>query len=107
MPPLAGRSRVTRNSLPPEDPMSLTAPAQQQTRVRKPAAVRTAVSEMPPVRRYRTVVSDNARWAGFRYRADDIVISTPAKCGTTWMQTCLLYTSPSHETPEHLVCRLL
>jgi len=67
--------------------MSLTAPAQQQTRVRKPAAVRPAVSEMPPVRRYRTVVSDNARWAGFRYRADDIVISTPAKCGTTWMQT--------------------
>jgi hypothetical protein len=39
------------------------------------------------LRRYRSVVSDNARWAGFRLRDGDIVISTPPKCGTTWMQT--------------------
>lgn len=37
-------------------------------------------------RRYRNVVFDNARWDGFEFREDDIVISTPAKCGTTWMQ---------------------
>jgi aryl sulfotransferase len=31
-------------------------------------------------------VSDSARWEGFQFRGDDIVISTPPKCGTTWMQ---------------------
>lgn len=36
--------------------------------------------------RYRNVVFDSARWEGFAFRADDIVISTPAKCGTTWTQ---------------------
>ncbi|MFP5332279.1 MAG: sulfotransferase domain-containing protein [Acidimicrobiia bacterium] len=39
------------------------------------------------MRRYRGSISDNARWDGFEFRADDIVICTPAKCGTTWMQT--------------------
>ncbi len=37
-------------------------------------------------RRYRTFVSDSVRWEGLRFRDDDVVISTPAKCGTTWMQ---------------------
>lgn len=41
---------------------------------------------MTAVRRYRTVVSDSALWADFRFRAGDVVISPPAKCGTTWMQ---------------------
>jgi aryl sulfotransferase len=41
---------------------------------------------MAELRRYRTVVSDSALWAGFRFRAGDVVISTPPKCGTTWMQ---------------------
>jgi len=42
---------------------------------------------MNELMRYRHPVSDNARWEGFRFRDDDIVISTPPKCGTTWMQT--------------------
>ena len=36
--------------------------------------------------RYRSVMTDSARWEGFEFRPDDIVISTPPKCGTTWMQ---------------------
>ncbi len=36
--------------------------------------------------RYRSFVADSARWDGFEFRAGDIVISTPPKCGTTWMQ---------------------
>jgi hypothetical protein len=34
----------------------------------------------------RTWLADSSRWNGFAFRAGDIVISTPAKCGTTWMQ---------------------
>jgi hypothetical protein len=36
--------------------------------------------------RYRSIVFDSARWDGFAFRPDDIVISTPPKCGTTWTQ---------------------
>jgi hypothetical protein len=36
--------------------------------------------------RYRSFISDNIRWEGFTFRPDDIVITTPAKCGTTWTQ---------------------
>jgi aryl sulfotransferase len=44
------------------------------------------LSVRPALRRYRSVVADSSRWEGFTFRADDIVISTPPKCGTTWMQ---------------------
>jgi aryl sulfotransferase len=37
--------------------------------------------------RYETIFADSARWDSFVFRPDDIVISTPAKCGTTWLQT--------------------
>lgn len=39
------------------------------------------------MRRYRGFMSDSARWERFAFRPDDVVISTPSKCGTTWMQT--------------------
>jgi aryl sulfotransferase len=39
--------------------------------------------------RYRSAVEDNARWADFEPREDDIFVCTPAKCGTTWTQTIL------------------
>jgi aryl sulfotransferase len=41
---------------------------------------------MATLRRYRTAVSDSALWADFPFRAGDVVLSPPAKCGTTWMQ---------------------
>ena len=36
-----------------------------------------------PTREYRTISVDSHFWDGFRPRADDIVIATYAKCGTT------------------------
>jgi hypothetical protein len=53
------------------------------------------------LRRYRSVVADNARWEGFAFRPDDVVISTPPKCGTTWMQTlCALLIFDTHELDQ-------
>lgn len=36
---------------------------------------------------YHGFIASSDRWDGFAMRDDDIVISTPSKCGTTWMQT--------------------
>lgn len=36
--------------------------------------------------RYRGFVYDTALWDGYPHRAGDVIISTPPKCGTTWMQ---------------------
>jgi len=57
------------------------------------------VTERP---RYRSVVADSARWDGFRFREGDIVISTPPKCGTTWMQrlvALLVFDGPDLPAP--------
>ncbi len=36
---------------------------------------------------YKSATTDGTRWAAFKYRHGDIFICTPAKSGTTWMQT--------------------
>ncbi|MGW3994781.1 sulfotransferase domain-containing protein [Amycolatopsis sp. NPDC004772] len=58
---------------------------------------------MGGLRRYRTVVSDSALWDRFRFRAGDIVLSTPPKCGTTWLQMlCALLVFGTAELPRPL-----
>jgi aryl sulfotransferase len=53
--------------------------------------------------RYRTHLTDSARWDGFAFRSNDIVISTPPKCGTTWIQMiCALLVFQSAELPAPL-----
>ncbi|MDZ7676761.1 MAG: sulfotransferase domain-containing protein [Acidimicrobiales bacterium] len=39
------------------------------------------------MRRYFGFLADSDRWRSLPLRDDDIVISTPSKCGTTWTQT--------------------
>jgi hypothetical protein len=57
----------------------------------------------PPTTRYRNIVFDSARWAGFDLRPGDIVISTPPKCGTTWTQMlCALLVFDGPEFPAPL-----
>ena len=41
----------------------------------------------PALRHYEGFFADSSRWERFAFRPGDVVISTPAKCGTTWMQT--------------------
>jgi len=36
--------------------------------------------------RYQSALMDSGRWANFKPRNDDIIISTPYKAGTTWVQ---------------------
>jgi len=47
----------------------------------------SSVQPRPAARRYQGFMADSARWERFTFRPDDVVISTPSKCGTTWMQT--------------------
>jgi aryl sulfotransferase len=43
--------------------------------------------QRPIENEYRSIISDNRRWDRFTPRAGDVFVCTPAKCGTTWMQT--------------------
>ncbi len=53
--------------------------------------------------RYRSHDDDSGRWTGFPFRADDIVISTRSKSGTTWMQMiCALLVLQTPELPVRL-----
>jgi hypothetical protein len=52
---------------------------------------------------YRTLISDSSRWDGVELRAGDIIISTPAKCGTTWTQMiCALLVFQTDGLPDTL-----
>jgi aryl sulfotransferase len=52
--------------------------------------------------RYQSHDEDSARWLGFPYRDDDIVISTRSKTGTTWVQmicALLIFQQPRPPAP--------
>ncbi len=52
-------------------------------------------------RLYLGPLTDNRRWDRIDLRSDDVIVATPAKCGTTWMQTItalLLSGDPEVET---------
>ncbi len=52
--------------------------------------------------RVNNVLYDSARWDGFAFRDGDIIISTPAKCGTTWTQmitALLIFDTPDLPAP--------
>lgn len=53
-------------------------------------------------RRYHSFTQDSARWDALEFRDGDIVISTPAKCGTTWTQmmcALLIFRTPDLPAP--------
>jgi aryl sulfotransferase len=52
--------------------------------------------------RYSSFLTDSSRWDGFELRPDDIIISTPAKSGTTWTQMIcglLIFQTPEFGRP--------
>jgi hypothetical protein len=56
-----------------------------------------------PLKRYRNPFIDSARWDDIPLRDGDIIITTPPKTGTTWMQMiCALLIFQSPELPRPL-----
>lgn len=52
---------------------------------------------------YTDVIADSARWDRFKPRKGDIIVATPAKCGTTWTQMiCALLVHQSPHLPQPL-----
>jgi hypothetical protein len=61
-------------------------------------------------RTYQTLFFDSARWDHFALRPGDILVCTPAKCGTTWTQmlcALLVHQSPSFPEPLNRLSRWL
>jgi hypothetical protein len=51
---------------------------------------------------YTSIAMESTRWKNFEPRPDDIIICTPPKCGTTWMQmicALLIFQEPELEKP--------
>lgn len=62
----------------------------------------TTLERPTKIRDYREFVMESSRWNGFALRDDDILICTPAKCGTTWTQmicALLVLRTPDLEHP--------
>ncbi len=61
----------------------------------------TAVVNAPvngPLRNYRSMIMNSARWDGYRPRQGDVIVATYPKCGTTWTQrivSLLIHQSPA------------
>ena len=56
--------------------------------------------------RYRNRIHDSARWAYLELRHDDIIVSTPPKCGTTWTQmicVLLILGEPTLDRPLSMI----
>jgi hypothetical protein len=56
--------------------------------------------------RYRDILFDSVRWDGFALRPDDIIITTPAKCGTTWTQmicALLIFQTTTFDRPLDVI----
>lgn len=52
---------------------------------------------------YTDLIADSARWDRFKPRKGDIIVATPAKCGTTWTQMiCALLVHQSPHLPQPL-----
>lgn len=62
----------------------------------------TPLRQPTKIRDYREFVMESSRWNDFPLRDDDILICTPAKCGTTWTQmicALLVLRTPELERP--------
>lgn len=55
-----------------------------------------------PTRILRNHHLDSTRWDHVARRRGDIIVATPYKCGTTWMQTILLHLAYGDTTPRKL-----
>jgi hypothetical protein len=56
--------------------------------------------------RYQSFLTDSDRWEGFEFRPGDIIVSCPAKSGTTWTQTIcalLIFQTPDFPAPVDLL----